>query len=221
MEFFQKKVQPIPDKSAQTAELERQTASLLQDKVEEAYDEAVRNVVTNSVVRPLWEAKVLVEPLVISLGPPLKPWTGISADLADKLNHSVADFNKTLEKARENNKKVEGKAIEGTGFFSLGYVSYVGIFIGGILLIWFGVKVYGVFNPAVAVGQRIVKGIGSKVAAAGFGQVVNGIESLKTHLKTSDQAAYSVDDILELIREHQERKQDTKIQEVVKDITKT
>src|SRR5262249_17136789 len=146
---------------------------------------------------PAREIHSLSTGLTISLGPPSKPYSELfttnSAKLADdlslKMQKDTAKLNDKIQDYREDTQKDVGNNIEGTGVIKMGYFSYV-LFIGGsivglILIIWVGLKIYGVMNPAVGLGTNIIGGVASSVVSKAFSEVVAGGEAFKTAIGNS------------------------------------
>lgn len=219
LEFFQSKVPSVPDKKESTKESEKQAAVYVSQKIDEATKSAIEERASTNITNPLNSASPVARALSVSLGPPLVEFMGNPDKLAKALTHDTAIFDNKIEQYKQKIEPLEGKKIEHTGLFSVGYFTYVGIVIGLAFLIWTGIKIFGAFYPPVGIGASVIGRVSSKLVSSGFSQVVHGVEALKDHLKTSDTQTYSTDQILELIKSFQERKQSPEVQEVVKKLT--
>ncbi len=228
VEFFQSKVKAVPEKSNSSAEYERQAANYIQNKLQDAVIESFKGSVTNKdLLTPLLQANTVAPGLATSLGPPAKPWTGNPTNLNWKLLSELSDFNKDLNKYREKTEPLVGKKIEGSGIFSIPYVVWVAM-VGGLVLILYiviraviqALAISSGTSVPVQIGLKTATGVGNKLVKAGFSQVIHGVESFKDYIKTTEQATFSKEEVLDLVREHQERKQSPEVQNVIKELTR-
>lgn len=221
VELFQKKVQPVPVKTSVTVEKERQAASYVAGKVEQAYVATLRDNLTNeALISPLVAARTVAPALSLSLGPPEKPWPeDRSAQLlADTLTRGLAQLNGKLDAYTERIDKLEGKKIEGTGLVQVPYLVY--IFGLGVLVavLWFILKLVALSNPAVALGMNVAK-LGGKLAGRAFQEVVDGGEKFKEALVNGAQKTFTKAEVAELFRSSQERRQSPEVQRLVASLT--
>ncbi len=223
VEFGQKKVPTPPQKTEITHQEEKQAVSIINRDIREAIIASIKENASTNITNPLFDMRPLGESLSFSLGAPLNEYSGSSSNLATQINKNSAILDKKTDQFDKKLAPLEGKKIEGTGIIKIPYFLYLGVVLGGGFLLYQGIKiainVYSGLNPAFGVGAGVVKGVSSKVISAGFGQVLNGVESLKNHLKTTEQTSFTSDEILKLIQEHQERKQSPEVQKLIKDAT--
>jgi hypothetical protein len=220
VEFFQDKVQKFPELSNHERELQRQAAALAEQRANDTLNAALANHVPEPVLQPAKDTVDLTHAVATSLGPPSDIWTGAAKKLADRLTENIADFNSRVNRFKINSNENVGKKIEDTGIFKIGYLSMWGIILGLAALVWFGFKVYGMFNPAVALGQNLVGRVSSAVLHKGFTQIVSAGEEFKDSLQNSQLTEEVKEQVKAMFRAAQESKQDEKIQDVVKGLTK-
>lgn len=216
VEFFQKKVEAVPTKSAKQLEKEKQAAQYVNVKVNEARDAALQDGASTNVITPITDAKLVSYALTTSLGPPQVPWQDSSAELSRLLLKEISNLNTKLDKYTDRVEKLEGKKIEGTGLIQMGYFTYIGgIFIVG-LIAYMGLKLYGSINPAVGVGLGLFERISGSVAKKAVKQVVAGNEAFKDVIDNIVTDASLRDTLLEEFRKAQTSKQDESIQNIIR-----
>lgn len=218
VEFFQKKVKAVPEASAYSKETERQAAARAAEKAEKAYVAASLEGASTNVTQPAKEAADLTDAVSDSLGPPKAPWTGTSPALVSQVRRNQAKLNERLEDYREKVEPLEGKKIEGTGLFSVGYFTML----GGILLVailgWTALKVFGTMYPVVGLGVNTAGRVASGVLHTGFRQMVAGGEVFKKWVGEHKQDTLTKDEIIELFVSAQKEKQSEDVQNVVKNL---
>lgn len=219
VELGQDKVQRFPQPSAKRKEAERQAVLLAAQKAREA--EKLAQLDNSAAAKPAGEAATLAESVSVSLGPPLKPWTGEVEALKIKLDRLTADYNALLVKFAEKNDKNEGKKIEGTGWLSVPYFVWTG---GALLLVFFGfialkvvLSLLSVANPGVAVGMKVAQ-VGGRTVSKAFSELIHGGEAFKQRVQEKLAPEVS-EQVLELFREMQERRQSTETQKLIKELT--
>lgn len=218
VEFFQKKVQAVPEVSEKMKETQRQAADYVARKTKETELAAVATDAAPEVVAPAADASVVAEALSDSMGPPEDPWKKEAARLAALLQAQEARFNAKLESYRQRTEKLEGKAIEDTGLIKVGYFSMWGLALGALALLWLAVKAYGLFNPVVGAGANVIGRVASKTLATGFRQVVDAGEKFKTYLgqsSVSDKEA-----VIDLFRRAHVEGQDETIRDLISRLTR-
>ncbi len=224
VEFFQDKVKPVPRKSEAHIEKERQAAQFVKNRVDEAFIESVKENASTNVTEPLFEAKTVIEPLSLSLGPPKSRWDDSADLLAIRLERQINRLSLKLEEYREEVAKNEGKKIEGSGLFSIPYFVYVGIVGGIILFVWIIVRAFisyaSIMNPPLGVGLKVAQ-ISGKAVKQGFHQLLIGGEQFKNRIKkVFGDNTDTTNQILELFRDEQMRAQSPEIQETIKELTR-
>lgn len=222
VEFFQDKVEPFPELTAREKETLKQAADLAAKKAEETLRAALLEGSSLAVTDPAEDASLLTLSLTKSLGPPLRPWTREPDLLAEKLLAEVAKLNRRLDEFAEDQRKNEGKKIEGSGLFQVPYFVWIGVvglfvfvvvIVGGVIL-----KVAAMSNPAVAVGTKVAS-LGASRLARGFGQLVKAGEGIKDELfdKLDENSAKIAK---EIFRKHHEANQDSDVQTAIRELTK-
>lgn len=174
VEFFQDKVKAVPTYSISALEVQRQAAKEIAISTAAASDAAIAENSTTNVTTPLKDAKVVAGSLSTSLGPPESLYGGTPVSLAARLDKNTAKLQANIADYAKDTQKNVGKKIEGSGLFQIGYFSYVGILLLLGALIWFGVRVYGMFNPVVGTAAGAVGRVSSSVLSKGFSELVSG-----------------------------------------------
>jgi len=91
--------------------------------------------------------------------------------------------------------------------------------IGGILLIWFILKIVAIFNPPVQVGMAAAS-VGVRAAKQGLGAIIHGLENAKDRIKEEiKDDPETLNKVLEILRTEQERKQTPEMQELIRKLT--
>lgn len=218
VEFGQDKVEKFPQPSTKRKEAERQAVKLAAEKAREAEKIAVQD--GSAAAKPAGEAATLAESVSVSLGPPKVPWSGEIELLKIRLDRLTAEHNAVLEKFAKQNDQNVGKKIEGTGWFSVPYFVYAG---GFVALIFFGfialkvaLSLLAVANPGVAVGMKVAS-VGGRAVSRAFSEVLDGGEAFKQRVQ--EKLPQVSDQVLELFREMQERRQSTETQRLIKELT--
>ncbi len=218
VEFGQDKVERVPVKTAKRLEAERQAAKLAGEKAREAQRIAEKDGSTAAV--PAGQAASLSESVSVSLGPPKQAWPGEVEILVARLERLTAEHNEALRKFAEANDKNAGKKIEGTGWLSVPYFIYAGGFVFLLLLVFVGLKIglslLATMNPGVAVGMKVAS-VGGRAVSKAFSEVLDGGEKFKNRVK--EKMPDVADQVLELFREMQERRQSTETQNLIKELT--
>lgn len=217
VEFFQEKVQAIPEMSEAGVERQKQAAKLVAERTQAAKEAAILTDADISVAVPITEAAVVSRGLSVSLGPPKRPFTSEPAKLAAKLETDRAKTDEEIDDARDDQSEFVGKKIEGTGFFSFGYFTWLAICAGGVFLVYAGLKVAGIFYPPVGAGLAITERISSKLAAKGLSQAAEGVEEFKRNLDNA--RTYTNVEIKRLLGDSLMKKQDSEVQQLIRRLT--
>lgn len=216
-EFFQTKVPSFPEKT-KVEEKQKQAATFVAEKVNIAYDEGLKANVTNSVMAPLHDAKVVAAPLAESLGAPQVPYRGPATNLVDDLHKLEAKFDASMKKLEGKLDNLEGKKIEGTGLIQMGYFTWLAVLFGIFALLWFVLKIVGIFNPPVAMGMSAVSA-GAGLLRRGFSEVVEAGEKFKDLVKNRVEDPETQQHILDLFRRAHLETQSRDVQTVIKHLT--
>jgi hypothetical protein len=186
VEYGQRKVKPVPEYTASAAEHERQAAQYVATKTEQVKVAAIAEHSSTNVLIPAAEANGAAEALTEFIGPPSSPWKDTSTNLVQTLHHDQAKLNLKVEAYREHVEQDVGKKIEGTGWLQLSYFTNAGIIFGVFALIFVGLKIYGMTNPAVGLGVNVAGRVASSVVSRGLSEVVAGGERFKSYLEASN-----------------------------------
>lgn len=219
VEFFQDKVERVPELKSSERETQRQAAALAARRAEDTLIAAVSNDLPDVII-PAKDTALLTEAVSLSLGPPSKPWNDESPKLALKLERSVAALNERLDTFKRENNENAGKKIEGTGVFKIGYFTMWACILGGLFLIWTALKLYGMVNPVVGLGTNVVGRVSSSVLRTGLTQISKAGEEFKAYLDESDLDDKAKETVKKLFRQAHMESQDEKVQEVIKSLTK-
>lgn len=225
VEFGQSKVKPVPEKTQKNDEQDRQAAQYVDKKVEQSYIAAIRENSSTNVMNPLFDAHIVAPALSLSLGPPMTEWpmTAPATNLVKDLHRNVATLNKNLETYREKTEPLVGKKIEGTGFFQIGYFSYVLILIVIGFILYEGIKIAiniaGNANPVIGLGTAIAGKISGATAGKALSEVVQAGEDFKDKIvkEITDPALQTK--ILSLFSSAHAEAQSADVKAVVKTIT--
>lgn len=220
VEFFQKKVRPFPEQSAREKETTKQAADLAARRAEETLVAAVSNQSPVSVISPAADTKALTRAVTVSLGPPNSIYAGAATNLAARVESNASDLDRRVDKFAAKEAPLVGKKIEGSGFFHVGYFTYVGIIFGLVFLAWTALKIYGSINPVVGVGTNVVGRVSSHVLKRSYAEVVEGGERFKEYLDHSELAAEAKHKVMDLFSRAQKENQSRDTQALVKDLTK-
>lgn len=219
VEFFQKKVQAVPTKSAYQEEVERQAAYAASLSARLTVEAAVSNNSPATVITPAKNTEALTAAVSTSLGPPQSIPSGPVTNLANKLIESRASLDHRVDRYAAKVDPLVGKKIEGTGFIRIPYFVYIGSIILVIFLAWTALKIYGSMNPVVGLGTNIVGRLSSKTVASIASQVTKGGEVFKEELSNSGLEQAVKDKVLEIFANAHSKVQDKSTQDVVKSLT--
>jgi hypothetical protein len=221
VEFFQSKVKGFPEQSDTLKEDQRKAAALASIRATETYLAAVKDGAPVSVTAPAKDTIDLTHALSTSLGPPKYLYKGPTStkNLVDSLNYDVAKFNGKIEDFKERNDKFEGKKIEGTGIFSVGYFTYVGIILLVLFLLWTALKMYGMVNPVVGTSTSLVGRVSSSVLSKGIQEVTAGGEAFKSYIAQSGIEDKIKAEVLDLFSRAHKENQSSDVQKIVQTLT--
>lgn len=185
VEFFQRKVKPVPVLNDDALERQRQAADFVAKKTEAVKVAAIGTQADVTVIVPATEAAITSQALSSSVGPPESPWPDSADLLAQKLQTDRAKHEQNLTTYAKRTQADVGKKIEGTGFFRLGYFSYIGLIVGLVLLAGLALKLYGMVNPVVGAATGTIQRMGARLVGRGFTELVEGGEKFKEYLEQS------------------------------------
>jgi hypothetical protein len=217
VEYFQKEVKSIPELGQSAVQRQKQGAAYVADKTRATREAAIAAEAPASVLVPAAEAAVVADGLAVSLGPPTSPYSGSGTNLAARLEKDRAQVDQQIDKQREKQEPLVGKKIEGTGLVNMSYFTQIGILLGLAFLVWAGLKAYGLFNPLVGTGLAVAERVSGKVAAKAVATTFTGIEHFKELLQEG--AAYSKDQIKELLSTALQKRQDQDVQKLARRLT--
>lgn len=162
VELFQKKVKAFPEPSAALVEVQKQTAQRAKEAAKLTFEDAIREDSSPILRADARDSAVLTDAVATSLGPPLKNAKGTSDEVANELRAQIAKLQARIDTFQEQNSKVEGKKIEGTGFLQIPYFVYLGVVVLVLVIGWHllhavitALKVAGVANPALGIAGSI------------------------------------------------------------------
>jgi len=219
-EFFQDKVKKFPELTQREKETQRLAAQWAAERARRTYEAAISNRAPVSVTKPAAEAAALTRSVSGSLGPPGSIWLYDADALARSLDRAVAHLNDRLDDFKDSNNENAGKKIEGTGLFSIGYFSMWGGIILLILLVWFGLKLYGMVNPVVGLGVNTAGRVASTVVSRGLSEVVKGGRKFEQWVSEHKAQDISKEEIIELFRAAQKEEQSHDVRKVVSELVR-
>jgi len=193
VEYLQKKVKPLPLLAPKAIEHQRQAAQYVAAKTLQVEKAAIEEHCTTNVIVPAAEAAGAAAALTESLGPANKPFIGPASNIVQTLHQDQAKYNAAIVDYRVDLEPIVGKKVEGTGTVQIGYFWNLFLWVGGsallVGLIYAGVKIYGMVNPAVGVGVGAAEKVASKVLAQGVSEIVAGGERFKAYIENSGLSA--------------------------------
>ena len=115
VEYFQDRVQPMPERPAQSDESLRQAARLAADRAAATERAALSTDAAPEVIQPASDTAVLTSAVSAQVGPPSKAWQGDVPTLIAHMDAQEASYRRELESYRAEVRELAGKKIEGTG----------------------------------------------------------------------------------------------------------
>jgi hypothetical protein len=222
VEFFQKKVTGVPEKSTAQIEKEKEAAYAASLVARVTAEAAAANHDPVTVTVPAQQTVDLTAAVSTSLGPP-KNVPNLTPPDTTKLSDSLVEKKGSLDsKIAAYSEKIEplvGKKIEGTGLIRIPYFIYLGCIALVLFLVWTGLKLYGAVNPAVGLGVNSVGRIGGSILSRGFSEVVKGGEDFKAAVKASPLTAEVKTAVLDLFQRHAMQAQSQDTQRIVQNLT--
>lgn len=222
VEYFQKKVEAVPESTVYHQERKKQAAEFIDRKTGEALSTAIKDNSSTNVLEPIKESKTVAKSLTGSLGKPLDKWYGDGIELAYELDVEDALLDLKLEDYKARNEELVGKKIEGSGLFQISYFSNI-LLIGGLIFgLYFAFRIISVLNPGINVGTKLVTGgikTMTKLAGKGFSQTLIGSENFKKKLDSEIEDIALRNRIKQIFRETQQAAQDEDVQKIIKDLT--
>lgn len=223
VEFFQDKVQEYPEYRDYAKELQRKLVQRLEEKSNQTVEAAIAEKASTNVIAPAKEVKQLARVEAAIVGPPEKPATEPTEELAAKMTREFAILNARIEEFKVDNNVNVGKKIEGTGLVRIPYFYWIGGIIGVLLILFFvgrlALQAYAMVNPGAAIGFNMVNAA-SSVVSKGFGQLIKGGENFKNWVEKEVQDAGLKEKILEAFQSTQMKAQDKDVQDTVRALTK-
>lgn len=220
VEYFQRKVEAVPEKTERASETERQAAAFIATTAREVELLAVREQTSTNMQEAAGEVVTVAQALSTSLGPPAEPWDHPATPLALKLAHAGNKLDRAVEDYRQDVAPDVGKKIEGTGVIQLGYFTNLLFIGGGLLALWVvGKIVLSIYAPGVSgvVGQVAKVPLSTLKGLAE--QTVKGVEGFKAQLGSLGLESKLEASIRSLLRSELEKKQDQQVQKVARELT--
>lgn len=217
VEYFQRKVEAVPQKPAALVEAEKQGAELAARLAWSAQVAAHAEQASTNVLNPLDGLAVVSKSVSGSLGQPESKWSGEPTSLADRLDTRNARLDAKLEDYAASVQRDVGKKIEGTGLFRIPWIINGALWIGiPLALFWVARMALNIWNPVIGgvVGQA--ERVGVDVVRRGFGQVIAGVESFKAKVDAMDLDDKAKAAIKGLLREKLTDNQDSDVQAAIK-----
>jgi len=218
-EFFQKEVPAYPER-VKLEEKTRAAVDYVRRNVDEAYEEGLKADVTNSVMSPLHNAKIVLDPVSSAVGHPSAPIPPYAnpTNVAAGMEKLLSNYEGALTKLETKLGKLEGKDIEGTGAIQMSYVTYILILVVIAMVLWVALKIAGTLYPPVAIGTSIVSG-GAQLLRRGFGEVIEAGEVFKKKVQAKIDDPATQQKVLDLFRSAHLETQSRDVQNVIKAAT--
>lgn len=218
IEFFKKKVPTAPEKSDRQKEQERQAAQYVKEQLDTAQDAAIRENASTNVIEPLNNAIFVIEPLSLSLGPPLHPWTDSATNLAKKLSSEQAKLNGKMEDYKKDLKPLENKTVDGTGLIKTHqWTILIGVVVGFFVL-RFIISVVGVIYPPVGVAESAIR-VSAPVVHKAFNEVLSGGELFLKKVESTIDDPKIKQQVINLFKDSHMISQSPDTQNLVKKLT--
>jgi hypothetical protein len=182
VEYFQDRVQPMPERKPQADESLRQAARLAADRAAATEHAALSTAAAPEVLQPASDTAILTSAVSAQVGPPARAWTGDATALIARMDAQEASYRRELESYRADVRELAGKKIEGTGAIQVGYFTHLLILAAIMAVAWLILKIVAITNAPVSVGLKTIEG-GSKFLGRAFGELVEAGQDFKTRLK--------------------------------------
>lgn len=181
VEYFQKKVQPVPVHGQAANETLKQAAALAADRARVTVDAALAAQVPPEVMDPAMDTRELTEAVSDRIGPPRDPWAGDIRKLTSRMDKQEAALDLKLAAYQEKIRDLVGQKVEGSGSIQMGYFTHL-ILVGALVMMgWIVLKAVAAANAPVQVGVNAVK-MGSRAAQKALVEIVEGGQAFKRKL---------------------------------------
>ena len=209
VEYFQDRVQPVPERTAASEDSLRQAARLAASRAAETERAALTTEAAPEVLTPARDTAVLTETVSDRLGPPSAPWRGEIEALVTRMDVQEARYQRDLSTYRDRVHENVGKPIEGTGAIRVGYFTHLLILAAIFAVTWMIVRIIAIFNAPVAVGLKTVEG-SSRFLGRALAEVVEAGQDFKARVRNRlsnqpDLAKLILDDFRDAHRTTQDR----------------
>jgi hypothetical protein len=182
VEYFQDRVQPMPERTPMADESLRQAARLAADRAAATERAALSTDAAPEVIQPASDTASLTSAVSDQVGPPAKSWQGDVPALIARMDAQESSYRRELETYRAEVRELTGKKIEGTGAIQVGYFTHLIILAAIMAVAWLILKIVAITNAPVSVGLKTIEG-GSKFLGRAFGELVEAGQDFKTRLK--------------------------------------
>ena len=194
----------------------------MEEKSNQTVEAAIAEKASTNVVTPAKEVKQLARVEAAIVGPPKKPATESTEDLAAKMTREFAILNSEIAEFKVANNENTGKKIEGTGLIRVPYFYWIGGIVAVLVVVYFvgklALRAAAMANPGAAIGLNVVNAA-SSVVAKGFSQLVKGGETFKDWVKKEVQDAGLQEKILKQFQSTHMQAQDKDVQDTVRALT--
>ncbi len=218
VELFQRRVPEIPARTATEDEHLRQAARAAKEYARQTVVTAIETQAAPEVINSATKTEVLTDAVAEAVGPPQTPSTREAEDLARLVLSDLARLERRYERFEQKLEQIEGKKVEGTGLVQLPYLTFVGLLLVLLIVVWGVLKAIALANPTIGVGVKAIQ-VGGSVIRRAFQQIIEGGEIFKQKIKQSPLAEQDKQYILNLFRTEQQKVQDRDVQEIVKQFT--
>lgn len=222
VELGQDKVQKFPEKKSSEREVQRQAADRAARESLDLLITLLKGDVPTNVVDKAEGVARITDSVSDSLGPPLSPNSESSMNLVNRLNRATAKLDERVIDFKDDNNENAGKKIEGTGWFQVSYVAWVGgalfLLVVGVAIMKVVMQVLSAMNPGVALGTRAAA-LGGKALSTAFSQVVKGGQDFKKSLGTIVNDESLRQKIVDLFTSSHKKAQDETTKQVVNHLT--
>jgi hypothetical protein len=182
VEYFQDRVQPMPERTTQADESLRQAARLAADRAAATERAALSTDAAPEVIQPASDTAILTSAVSAQVGPPAKSWQGDVPALIARMDAQEANYRRELESYRAEVRELAGKKIEGTGAIQVGYFTHLLILDSIMAVAWLILRIVSITNSPVSVGLKTIEG-GGKFLGRAFSELVEAGQDFKARLK--------------------------------------
>lgn len=182
IEYFQDRIEAVPERSAEAEEGLRQAAQLAANKAVETERAAIAAAAPLDVLSPARDTVALTDTVSDQIGPPLRPWKGEVERLLEHIDRLEARYQRDMNRYSEEVQELEGKVIEGTGMIRMGYFTHLFLILVLLLVGWIALRIVAATNAPLHAGLGVIHG-GNKALGRAVLEIVEAGQDFKTAIE--------------------------------------